>query len=292
MGRASCGVSHTLFSMSIELLLNKQNPDGGWPYVRGKSWTEPSAYAVLALHAAGEHRAAGRGLEWIRAGVRPDGGWAPQAGVDESTWVTGLVALLPPDVLGVELHRRAIRWLTSTSGQETNPIYRLRQWLRGVDLPPEQHYLGWPWMPGAAAWVGPTSIAILALEKANDGAARVREGREFLLARMCQEGGWNHGSARALGYDGSAYPETTGMALAALRGERSDKIDRAIQTASRFLAESRSADAANWLRLGMLAHHRPATGADVPPRTLQEASLRILVSAAERGSSVFWGARP
>src|SRR5690348_9045190 len=101
--------------MSIELLLNKQNSDGGWPYVRGKSWTEPSAYAVLALHAAGEHRAAERGVQWIRASVRQDGGWAPEAGVDQSTWVTGLVALLPPEFLGPALHERAVRWLTFTS---------------------------------------------------------------------------------------------------------------------------------------------------------------------------------
>ena len=35
--------------MSIEILLKKQNRDGGWPYVRGGSWTEPTVYAVLAL---------------------------------------------------------------------------------------------------------------------------------------------------------------------------------------------------------------------------------------------------
>ena len=45
------------FTMSIELLVSKQNRDGGWPYVRGTSWTEPTVYAILALLAAGETEA-------------------------------------------------------------------------------------------------------------------------------------------------------------------------------------------------------------------------------------------
>src|SRR5947207_15969319 len=86
--------------MPVDLLLSKQNRDGGWPYVRGTSWTEPTVYAVLALAAAGEHSAAGRGLNWLRARQLRDGGWPPQAGFDESNWVTALVALLPPELLG------------------------------------------------------------------------------------------------------------------------------------------------------------------------------------------------
>ena len=53
--------------MSIELVLRKQNRDGGWPYARGTSWTEPTVYAILALLAAGEGGPAQRGLEWLRA---------------------------------------------------------------------------------------------------------------------------------------------------------------------------------------------------------------------------------
>src|SRR5271157_2061506 len=95
-------------TMAIELLAGKQNRDGGWPYVRGSSWAEPTAYAVLALLAAGETEPAKRGLRWILAAERPDGGWPPQAGVDRSSWVTALVALLPPEHLGASAHARAI----------------------------------------------------------------------------------------------------------------------------------------------------------------------------------------
>ena len=284
--------------MSIELLLEKQNRDGGWPYVRGASWTEPTAYATLALLDAEQVESAGRGLRWIRAMQRRDGGWPPQAGVDQSSWVTAAVALLPPRQLGVQAHGRAIRWLLATAGEESSLIYRLRQRLLGVSISRDEDYPGWPWLPGTAAWVGPTSLAILALEKqfARTPLAALREriesGRRFLINRACVEGGWNHGSQQALGYDSRPYPETTGIALAALRGERSPVIDRGIEAASQFLAECRSADALNWLRLGLAAHGRMPAGycppAPLVPRTLPEASLDMLVASAERGNSLFW----
>src|SRR6188474_1159078 len=107
--------------MSIDLLLHKQNPDGGWPYVRGKSWTEPTAYAVMALHGTGESAAVGRAVRWILATQRADGGWAPQAEVEDSTWVTGLVALLPEALLSSTVYDRAVRWLMAVSGNETSP---------------------------------------------------------------------------------------------------------------------------------------------------------------------------
>jgi hypothetical protein len=283
--------------MSIALVLSKQNSDGGWPYTHGKSWTEPTAYATLALLAAGEQASAARGIAWIRSVERSDGGWPPQAGVEESTWVTALVALLPSDLLGSAAYERAIGWLTATAGRETSLPYGIRQWLLGQSRPPDQEHPGWPWVPGAAAWVGPTSLAIIALDKANRNSPspavrrRLDEGRQFLLARMCQGGGWNHGSARPLGYDSRPYPETTGMALAALRGAKPENIESAVGTAQRFLAESRSADALNWLQLGLLAHHRLpreyATPSGVVCRTLSEIALGLLVAGAKEGRSAF-----
>jgi len=284
--------------MSIDFLLQKQNPDGGWPYVRGKSWTEPTAYAVMALHGAGESAAVDRGVRWILATQRADGGWAPQGEVEDSTWVTGLVALLPEELLGSTVSERSVQWLMAICGRETSSLHRLRQRLLGEPFPPEQKFSGWPWFPGAAAWVGPTSVAILALDKANRRrqspavARRVKEGQDFLLARMCQDGGWNHGSARPLGYDSRAYPETTGMALAALRGSQSEKIGRAVTAAQQFLAQTRSADAQNWLRLGLLAHNHLSADpvpAAVIARTLSEASLGMVVAQAEKGHSLLWG---
>lgn len=283
--------------MPIESLIAKQNPDGGWPYARGVSWTEPTAYAILAVLAEGETRAAERGLGWMRSAQLPDGGWPPRRGMDRSSWVSALGALLPAERLGAAAHERAIQWLLRTSGEETSFTYRLRQWLLGNSPAPDQRFAGWPWVPGSAAWVGPTALAVLALEK--EGALRpsslIREridsGRRFLLSRACSDGGWNHGAARTLGCELPAYPETTGMALLAMRGVRSVKIDQALEAAQRFLTECRSADARNWLRLGLLVHGRPPVDAcwreGLRPRTLAEASLEVLAANAEKGRG-FW----
>lgn len=284
--------------MPLERLIAKQNPDGGWPHARGKSWTEPTVYAVMALLAAGERQAAGRGLAWLRAARHEDGGWGPQPDVDESNWTTGLVALLPPEALGAKLHRDAITWLMGTTGHETSFEYRLRAWLLGSKPGPELENAGWPWIPGAAAWVGPTSVAILALEKEHARrplagiSDRIETGRRFLLTRACEEGGWNHGSVGALGYASKAYPETTGMALAALRGVRAPQVTAALAVARRFLSDCRSADAQNWLRLGLAAHGELPPGYCVPDglafRTIPETSLDLLASGARPGLGFFW----
>lgn len=285
--------------MSIERLVKSQNRDGGWPYVRGASWTEPTVYAILALETAGEADAAQRGVRWLSGIQRPDGGWPPQTGIDESTWVTALVAWIPQDLIGQPAHRRAIRWLTGVTGEESSLLYRSREWLLGNPRQPEAEFPGWPWIPGTAAWVAPTALAMLALQKecARHPDARLQqridEGRRFLLVHMCHEGGWNHGSVRALGYESRPYPETTGLALAALRGVRSPKVDSALSVARRFLSDCRSADACNWLRLGLLAHgqlpvdYRPPV--ELVPRTLVETSLDLLATAAVEKRAAFFG---
>lgn len=285
--------------MSIELLLARQNRDGGWPYVRGASWTEPTVYAAMALLAAEETEAAQRALRWILGAQLGDGGWPPCNGVAQSTWVTALVALLPRDFLGRAAQGRAIEWLLGTTGEESTRGYRVRQWLRGSPRNPAQEFPGWPWITGTAAWVVPTSAALLALQRESrrrtepEIQRRVADGRRFLLARMCAGGGWNHGSAWDIGYDSHPYPETTGIALAALRGDRSPGIERALAVAGAFLEECRSADALNWLRLGLLAHGRLPRGKPgsfpVVRRTMPEISLDLVIASAAHTGDLFWG---
>ncbi len=73
---------------AVDWLIEHQNPDGGWgedprSYTdpawvgRGESTASQTAWALLALHAAGEagEEPARRGVEWLAATQRPDGGW-------------------------------------------------------------------------------------------------------------------------------------------------------------------------------------------------------------------------
>jgi len=273
--------------MGPEFLLKKQNPDGGWAYLQGGSWTEPSVYATLALLAAGEARAARRGIDWLIATERPGGGWASRPGVGESSWVTALAALVPEERLGRDAHRRAIAWLLSTRGEDTTFLYTLRLRLLGRSPSTDYVHPGWPWTKGAAAWVGPTSAAVLALDRESKlhpdpkVSERVQAGRQFLLAHTCAAGGWNHGAIAAWGENMAPYPETTGMALLALRGVRAPQIDRSLATGQKFLATA-SADAQNWLRLGLSAHnclpanYQPPGG--IPYRTVPEVALNCLAA--------------
>jgi hypothetical protein len=275
--------------MAIEFLLKKQNPDGGWPYLRGGSWTEPTVYAVLALSAAGETAQSKRGLDWILRTQNADGGWASRPGAGESSWVTALAALIPAERLGPAVHARAIRWLMQVKGEDTTALYSIRQWLLGQSRSADLNNPGWPWTPGATAWVGPTSIAVVALDAEHKQrpsavlAQRAEAGRNFLLAHMCSEGGWNHGATKAWDYPAPPYPETTGMALLALRGANSPRLQAAVAMGRRFLAESHSADAQNWLRLGLSAQGQLPSGYAPPEgiayRTVPEVALERIAAA-------------
>ncbi|MGO9227616.1 MAG: prenyltransferase/squalene oxidase repeat-containing protein [Bryobacteraceae bacterium] len=284
--------------MQIIELFQQQNPDGGWPYRHGGSWTEPTVYAVLALVTAGDEAAVTRGLAWIRGSQQEDGGWQARPGVGESCWVTALAALLPADRLGIDRHLRAIAWLSANKGMESTTLYRVRQWLMGARVSTGPAATGWPWVPESAAWVSPTALAILALDRENrlhpatSLATRVDAGRRFLFNRMCKGGGWNHGATRALGYESGPYPETTGMALAALRGCSGPESNQSLTVALRFLDQCRSADALNWLRLGLTAHGRMPQGYVAPSnivyRTVPEVATSVLADGAVAGNSVFW----
>jgi len=280
-------------------LLSSQNPDGGWSYTRGGSWTEPTCYALLALSAAGQSASeeGQRAARWLAARQRADGGWAPRDVVPESTWVTSLLLLLPDGVISREQAHRAVAWILSQSGRESSFLFRLRVRLLGATPPPEQEFEGWPWYPNTAGWVGPTSLSILALRKlvpfgdvqiAAEVDRRVEQGRRYLLARRCRDGGWNHGSSKALGYDSDSYPETTGMALLAMHDSQAPEVVVAQTLAKQQIETCRSCEAASWLRLALLARGFQPTSLVLPdPRNTLELAMERITEAAGRGRNVF-----
>ncbi|MGA2133874.1 MAG: prenyltransferase/squalene oxidase repeat-containing protein [Bryobacteraceae bacterium] len=278
----------------MHILLASQNPDGGWPYrMGGPSWTEPTAYSILALRAQPSAvEAEASGLRWLQATQRMDGGWTPCSAVHESTWATAVAALLGPAALGEAAYHRAIAWIVERTGEDTSLLIRIRQFLTGNS----QGDPGWPWFPGTSAWVTPTALSLLALRKAQRflDLPKIRErlgsGVSCLLERVCHDGGWNHGAPNALGYDAGSYPETTGAALLALAGETAPRIQTACLWARRALPGCRTSEGESWLRLGLLAHGQlpgPVAPPFCPPRTIQSLSLALLAENALRGSNPF-----
>src|SRR5690242_15062901 len=96
----------------LDSLLQRQNSDGGWGYNQGTSWTEPTALALLALHAnADDSVAYKRALTWITQRQRKDGGWATNDVVTTSSSVTSLCLLaLGCSGNGSEAYSAGLKW--------------------------------------------------------------------------------------------------------------------------------------------------------------------------------------
>lgn len=237
------------------------------------------------------HRAA----QWLRRCQRSDGGIAPQEQVSESTWLTVLPLLWLPALAEESIDReRAVEWVLAQTGRESGWVYRLRHCMLGTKSEIGIEHDGWPWYPGTAAWVGPTALSILALKKLSRQRSsvsglkdRMEQGQAFLLDRRCRDGGWNHGSTRALGYDSDSFPECTGLVLLALEGAQSD-LAESIARAEQHLATTRSREAADWLRLGLMAQGRKPPAPALPLRGgPMEAAVAALADAAATGNNLF-----
>jgi hypothetical protein len=284
----------------VSAIQSAQNPDGGWGYKSRSSWTEPTAFALLALASSGTLSDPFlRGARWLERTQRADGGWAPHSSVSKSTWVTAPAVLALSEMERTRNIQPAVGWLLGQTGEESSIADRIRRVLLGQRMETGEGTSGWPWLEGTAGWVMPTALTILALEKAElrgwatGTRERVQQGREFLLARICGDGGWNYGASQALGYQANSYPDTTGMALLALHGSTSVKVKEAVDKAEGQLTACHSAQTLCWLWMGLAAHgRRPAVAGDcqLETVTLLDLALVVLARAAGEGRARVWGA--
>ena len=148
--------------MSPRCLLDAQQNDGGWAYTAANSsWTEPTCYSIMALRtAAGPQEAIGHACEWLTRRQRPDGGWPPSPIVDRSTHVTSMAVLA---LTGLPDYQscadRGVQWLLTHAGAEISIWSRMARVFTGTRTTANDH-AGWPWYPGEAPWIIPTSLAI------------------------------------------------------------------------------------------------------------------------------------
>lgn len=271
---------------SLPALLAAQNPDGGWGYGRGASWTEPTIYALLALLASGQDasEAARKGARWLKTVQLGDGGLACSRTTDESAWVTGLALVLAGRSVALFDTAAALEWvLTAVTGRKTTADRILVTLLgrRGRPAKPD----GWSWTADTASWVFPTSMTIVGLQRAavvhpdSRIDQRVREGRDYLRSRMCSGGGWNIGDGP------TPYPETTGAALLAMRGASGVDLRPTLAAGERLCANCRSREAKLWLALGLAAHGRTSEfpKAELAPRGTRELALSLIAEGRLAG---------
>ncbi len=214
----------------IDILLNAQNPDGGWGAVPGKrSNTEATSLTLLGLsmwHEAVLAACLNRGLTWLTTRQHADGSWSLTDQLHEGSWATAL-AILALDFF--EPHQqstlRGASWLLRQKGRRlgwvASLLYRFAPHTLPYQMNPDLQ--GWSWAANTFSWVEPTAYALIALQKLGSSlqetlaVERIREGERVLYDRMSAGGGWNYGNTQVLGEHLPPYPETTALALIALQ---------------------------------------------------------------------------
>jgi hypothetical protein len=277
----SFSVGELYLESRLDFLRKTQNPDGGWGYFPGKkSWMEPTTYAMLALHGTPD---SDKAWKLVRSWQTADGSTRPSGQVQGGTWVTAQVVTLAC-VRGVydDPVQRSVDWLLRVSGAEHSMAMRAASYFHVLRTKLDVSHPGWPWRDGNAAWIEPTSHALLALKKVAphyDSAAlehRVREGEALLFSRRCSDGGWNCGNPNVLNYDLPSYPETTALALIGLQGRHSDELIGPLAVASRYQVETKSSLAKAWLQIALRCHNMSAAKPPEEARSSNDVMLNAL----------------
>jgi hypothetical protein len=183
--------------------------------VHGQFRTDATAWAIVALHAAGwdsedleRHR-----TRLVREQDK-DGRLCVDPQHADSYWPTALAILAwQNSASSHEAQTRAIRFLIETTG-----LHRPRQWFDAAGHDPLLK--GWPWIDGTHSWIEPTALNVLALKATGHAQhERVLEAIRMILDRQLPHGGWNYGSTYVFGKEHLPMPESTGAALTSLAGK-------------------------------------------------------------------------
>jgi hypothetical protein len=222
---------------------------GGFAAREGSAYRpDATAWAIIALAAAGQ---APELVKLARARLArdqlPDGRLPLSPQHPEAFWPTPLAILawnqFPPQQ---EARARAVRFLLETSGTH---------WRRRPHdfMGNDPNIPGWPWIGGTHSWVASTALAIMALTTAGYGGEnRVSEGVRLLLDRQLATGGWNYGNTTVFGKELRPMPETTSIALSALKDRSSRaQVQASLKYLRAALATLRTPYSLSWSLLGL-----------------------------------------
>ena len=179
-----------MISALVAALVAAQNSDGGWPYRKGTSWTEPTVLAFWHWERrARRRRAASPGCA---AGRRLTGDGRRRRAWNRPPGLLHWSRCCPPESIGQERLDHALSWIVAQMGTNSTFWFRLRERLLGSHTAEENP--GWPWFPGTAAWVTPTALAIVALEKSENTEPSAEKLRRIDMGRQFSDGapvrGW------------------------------------------------------------------------------------------------------
>ena len=202
---------------------------GGWSHGGAQFGAEPTSLALLALYSSpSDSTATAEDLAPLMTRQQPNGLWPAVGGAAAGAnfWATAMAvnALMilgaAPGTLAASLDALLRCWPLEAAWLAR---LRFRFSDRQVRFDPTKY--GWPWVPDTVSWVVPTSMALIALERAKKQGLihgsemwnRLNLGAEMLLDRACPEGGWNAGNAVVYGVPLRPHIDATALALAALR---------------------------------------------------------------------------
>lgn len=246
--------SASLASELTATLFAARNPDGGWPYYKGKaSRLEPTCAALLAL-----------GLD-----LTPLKTWPRRSGlfVDAADQVN--VAF--NGLAGIVVASGGL----AVGGELADALARAH----GVTLPPstinrqDNSIQGWSWTDDTFSWVEPTAWCLLALKSLTRGSRspqvlrRIDDAERLLADRVCREGGWNHGNSNMLGTELPPYVPATALALLALHDRAgSIFVGRSLTYLEEHQQQETGAFALSLASIALTVYDRP--------RAAAQASLR------------------
>ena len=217
----------------------------------GKYRTDATAWAVIALSAAGENPDLLKPFRASLAMNQLDNGMVPfSADHPEAIWTTPLAILAWQGSNEFSSTKdKAIDFLLMTSGVH---------FTRKPDAPVEHDtsLKGWPWTSKAHSFLEPTALSVIALRTtSHESHERVQEALLMLMDRQLTKGGWNYGNTKVFGRELYPMPETTGMALAAIAGMvPKTSVDRSLNYLRSNVGQARTPITLGWSLLGLSAY--------------------------------------
>ena len=152
-----------------KLLYRRLPRPGGWSHCGVQFGTESTSLALLALRSSRSSPVPIEELAPLLACRRPNGLWpAVRDGDIEANFWASAIALNTLMILGAasEMFVGALDSLLHCKPLEASWLVRLKLRIadRQVRLDPTK--FGWPWVPDTMSWVEPTSMVLIALERA------------------------------------------------------------------------------------------------------------------------------